>query len=433
MTTEPAPHTAYAPLAGVRVVEWCEQAAGPFAGKLLAQLGADVIKVEAPDGDPARAAGPFPGDVPDPEASALFLYTNTGKRSIVLDATSEAGAPLLRRLIAEWADVYLEDRMPSQAEALGLTYARLAESKPALVVASVTPFGTTGPYRNFKTYPSQTSHAGGAAYLQPSGQLYIGDPSVPPVRLPAYLPDFTAGLQTALAIVSAILERRRSGRGQHIDVSKQQAQMHPVKAALDSLPNDAAVTVRVNAPSDVRGPRAALSGTKRARDGFVTLWPLETYMPQALIDWLGNPEWSNDPRWAVPAQRDAADEFRVGLTADLLQHDKQELFHGLQAKSVAISSIDTAEEVVHSPQLAAREFFQPVPAPPAVAAGELPMPVFPFKTSAWADALPREAPRLGQHTEQVLGTLLGLDAAAIAHLRAQSVTAPNVSTQKVTG
>src|SRR5579871_1222065 len=137
----------FAPLAGRKVLEWCSGAAGPFAGKFLAALGADVVKVEAPlVGDTSRTYGPFPGDIPDSEKSAVFLYLNNGKRSITLDPHTADGLQLLRRLIVEWADVFLEDQPPAAMEGLRLTYKSLSATRPDLVMTSVTPFGQTGPY-----------------------------------------------------------------------------------------------------------------------------------------------------------------------------------------------------------------------------------------------------------------------------------------------
>ena len=267
------PLPSFAPLTGTRVLEWCEQVAGPFAGKVLAGLGADVIKIEAPlTGDVSRQSGPFPGDLPDSEQSALFLYLNNGKRSITLDPSTSDGRALLLRLIAEWADVLLEDRPPAVMEAAGLDYAAVSASKPELVVVSVTPFGQRGPYRDFKLYPAQTSHAGGAAYILPDGNHYEDEATLPPMQWPRFVSDYSVGVLTAGGTMAALRAKQLTGRGQHVDVSKQQAQMHPMRYVLDAYPNEGVIRKRHNAPKPPGVvDRTTISGTYECADGWVAL------------------------------------------------------------------------------------------------------------------------------------------------------------------
>ena len=160
-------------LAGLRVLEVAEGVPGPYCGKLLASLGADVLKVERPaGGDPSRREGPFPGDVPHPETSGLFLYLNTGKRGITLDLDDAQGRVILSELAGQ-ADVLITDRQPGQGDAGGFTegsrFDALRDSNPDLILAYVTPFGVSGPYAYFRAHDLNVFHAGGEGYLLPNG------------------------------------------------------------------------------------------------------------------------------------------------------------------------------------------------------------------------------------------------------------------------
>ena len=149
-------------LEGTKIIEYCDFVAGPYCAKLLADLGAEVIKIERlGGGDEARSRGPFLGDVPHPERSGLFLYLNTNKLGITLNLDSAAGKAIFKRLIAG-ADILIEDRSPGEMKELGVGYDTLKELNPRLIMTSITPFGQTGPYRDYKSYYLNTYHASGA-------------------------------------------------------------------------------------------------------------------------------------------------------------------------------------------------------------------------------------------------------------------------------
>ena len=148
-------------LQGVRLLEYGQLVSAPYCAKLLADLGAECIKIEEPPvGDPARRRGPFPDDIPHPEKSGLFLYVNTNKLGVTLDPRTPTGRLIFQRLAQE-ADVLIEDRPPGEMERLGLGYAALSALNPALIVTSITPFGQTGPYKDYKTYHLNLYHASG--------------------------------------------------------------------------------------------------------------------------------------------------------------------------------------------------------------------------------------------------------------------------------
>ena len=416
----------FAPLSGTRVLEWATGAAGPFTAKALAALGADVIKIEPPlVGDETRHEGPFPGDVPNLEQSALFLFLNSDKRSVTLDPATSDGRALLRRLIIEWADLLIEDQPPASLEAMGLTYAALSAEKPALVVVSITPFGQDGPYRDFQTLPSQTSHAGGAAYVMPDGFHYSDDyvdGAPPPMQWPRYVSDNSVGVLAAGGAVAALIAADTIGRGQHVDVSKQEAQMHLLRYSVDTFGNTGADNKRRGNATN------SLAGTYQVADGWVSVWPggfgprgpgFESDPTLDLADWLGNPEWSLTEAWRDPEQRKLrAVEYQSLLQAEFMRYTMDEVFYGLQERDFVVAPVYAAEHMLGSEQYKARGLFQWVQDDDA---GRLPYPVLPFKVSGASDRVPGAAPSLGEHTSEVLASVLGMEQTEIAQLRSLGV------------
>jgi crotonobetainyl-CoA:carnitine CoA-transferase CaiB-like acyl-CoA transferase len=209
----------YSCLSRFRVLEYCQMAAGPYCGKLLAALGAEVVKAEPPAGDRARHEGPFVEESPHAEKSCLYLYVNAGKLGITLSLESPKGRRIFEQLI-ESADVLLEDTSPGTLDTLGLGYARLRQINRRLVVTSITPFGQTGPYRDYKAYSINSYHSGGDGYLLQSGAESL---SRPPMTAGGHMGDFEAGGSAAVATVAALFASQVTGEGQHVDVSKQEA------------------------------------------------------------------------------------------------------------------------------------------------------------------------------------------------------------------
>ncbi|MBI4308470.1 MAG: CoA transferase, partial [Chloroflexi bacterium] len=199
-------------LEGLLVLDLATDVAGPYCAKLLAGFGADVIKVEPPStGDPARSLGPFCGDGPDPERSVLFLYLNTAKKGVTLDLRTPEGARLLQEL-ARRADAVVESFAPGFLESVGLGYGALRAANPGLVLTSVTPFGQTGPYRDYQA-TSIVNYALG-------GHLYItGAPGREPLQSGGYASEYAAGFHAAIATMAALWDREERGEGQHVDVS----------------------------------------------------------------------------------------------------------------------------------------------------------------------------------------------------------------------
>ena len=205
----------YGPLDGVKVVEYGSFISGPYCSKMMADMGADVIKVEQPfHGDESRVHGPFPGDVPDRERSGLYLFLNSNKRGVSLDPGNPAGKEILLELL-EWADVLVENQPVSRIEELGLDYESVRKANPGLIVTSISPYGRTGPYKDYKGCDLTANAAGGFSFGN-------GHPHREPLTTPAYQASFMAGVTAALATTIALVGRDISGEGQLVDVSESQ-------------------------------------------------------------------------------------------------------------------------------------------------------------------------------------------------------------------
>jgi crotonobetainyl-CoA:carnitine CoA-transferase CaiB-like acyl-CoA transferase len=387
-------------LAGISVLEVGSLVAAPYCGKMLADLGADVVKVEPPgEGDPARRRGPFPDDSPHPERSALFLYLNTSKRSITLDPTRQEGGRILRELAAR-VDVLIEDYPPGTMEGLGLGYAELSRANPGLVMTSITPFGQTGPKRDYRAHPLNTYHVGGH-----SGAFHLpGDGEVrPPPRGGGYLGEYDAGLIAAVGTLSAVIGRRRSGRGRYLDISKQEAMIALERVDVARLAND---------PTPIPW-RPATGGMARTKDGYLLLTPLENHQWQGLMRAMGDPEWSK-AEWCQTekGRMEHADEAAPHVQAWCAGLTRDEIYHRTQAEGCPSAPIRNAAEVMAWEQACDRGFFVELDHPEA---GRQVYPTVAYKYSKtpWAGT---RAPLLGEHNREVYCDRLGYTQQDLARL-----------------
>ena len=386
-------------LAGLSVVEVGEMVAAPYCAKLLADLGANVVKVETPGGgDPARLRGPFPDDEPHPERSALFLYLNTSKRGITLDLAAEEGRALFRKLVSR-VDILIEDRTPGELEALGLGYADLAAHNPRLIVTSITPFGQTGPNRAHKTHHLNLFHSAG--HTSPFGAK---DPkaSRAPSRAGGYLGEYDAGLTAALGTLGAVFGRELTGRGQHIDASKQEAMMCLERVTNGRFANEPD-------PFSGRGP----GGLTRAKDGYVMVTTLEQHQWEGLIRAMGTPEWSKG-EWCrdMAARMENADEIAEHVEAWAADLTRDEIYHLVQAQGTPAGPVRNVVEVKAWEQANARGFFQELDHP-EVGRQSYPTAPYLFSKTPWVG---HAAPLIGEHNEEVYGETLGCTAGDLANL-----------------
>lgn len=384
-------------LEGVRVLEWARFVAGPYCSKLLADLGAEVIKIEPPgSGDDARRYGPFPADVPDPERSGLFLYLNTNKLGITLDPLSPSALDTFRRLVKD-ADVLIEDSPPGTLAGIGLPFSTLREANPRLIVTSITPFGQNGPHAKFKAHPLNTVHAGMLGYLTPWVSRW---PDREPIQPGGMLGEYGSGLSAATATLAALYVQRSTGKGRHIDVSKQEAVL-----ALN----------RVNAPqfanegrSDTRFVNLSglLGDIVPCKDGYVVFQINETHHWRGFVELLGTPEWAQDPVYLDGEER--GKRFQSEIRPRVLEwakgFTKAELYHMGQAANCPFAVVNSPEDVVRSEHHRARGFFVDVAHPRA---GTVSQPGAPFIMSETPWQVRRPAPLLGQHNEEVYCGRLG--------------------------
>jgi crotonobetainyl-CoA:carnitine CoA-transferase CaiB-like acyl-CoA transferase len=344
------------PLAGRRVLEVGELVSAPFAAKLLADCGAEVIKVEPPDGDPARRHGPFPGDTPHPERSALFLYLNTSKRSIVLDLTRTEGREHFRRLAAE-ADLVVENLPRGALAGLGLGYEALAARNPRLSMVSLTPFGQDGPYASYAATNLITLAMGGQMAL-------TGEPDREPLKNAGYQADYQLGLNGFAAAVIALYGARMSGQGQHVDVAAVECMASVLEASLNTY----AYTGRRLGTRRGR-IRSATIGIYQCADGHLGLHAMPRNLPY-LLELIGMPDLLADERFRTSAARlQHRDELMAIFMSWASEQHKKEVYDRAGRMRAPVSYVHNLQDLRDSPQLAARSFWQSIdgltyPGPP---------------------------------------------------------------------
>jgi len=388
------------PLDGIRVLDLTRVVSGPFCTMQLADLGADVIKVERPGaGDDSRAfAPPYQGD-----QSAYFLSINRSKRGVAIDLKSERGRDLLWRLIAE-SDVLVENFRPGAMDRLGMSYAAVQAVRPSIVYASISGFGDTGPQRNRPGYDVIVQGEAGIMDL-------TGQSDGPPQKVGTSIADLVSGLTAAQGILAALYARRESGEGQHVKVS-----MYEAVAAL--LTFNAGIYF------------ATGSSPRRRGNGHATIVPYETF--ETADGWI-NLGVANDDLWrrfcAAAGCRDIVDDRRFATAADRVrnrveliprvqaivkQRSRADWLECLDAAGVPCGAIRSVGEVCDGDLLAARGMVAEVDHP---SAGRVRMIKSPVGLSATPLDVYAPPPRLGEHTDSVLGDLLGLGGEELRALR----------------
>jgi crotonobetainyl-CoA:carnitine CoA-transferase CaiB-like acyl-CoA transferase len=398
-------------LEGVRVLEYCATNSGPYCTRLMADLGAEVIHLEAPGtGDQARRSPPFPQDVPHPEKSGLFLFLNANKLGITLDPRLPRGKEIFEQLIGD-VDVLVEDWSPGHMEHLGLGYDDLKRLNPGLVMASITPFGSSGPYEGYRAHALNISHVSGQGYLLPLPSPHL---ERAPIMVGGRCADYDSGQTAAVAILSALYSRGITGKGQLVEVSKQEAVLSYQKAEVVIFPNSGQTSTRA-------GPKTERLITMLfpCKDGHVvSVTPLD-HQWEALMKLVGGADWSARGLATDAANRTENPEALLELIGNWMRnHTKQEIWKKAQALSCPITPISSAEDVMKSEQMNARGFFEEVEHPEA---GRLKMPARPYHFSRTPCALERAAPLLGEHNETVYCERLGYDTEELRQLEEAGV------------
>ncbi len=379
-------------LRGLRVLELGSNIAVPYCGKLLASLGAGVIKVEPPKaGDPSRRRGPFPDDKPHPERSGSFLYLNTGKRGVTLAVDDPHGREMLRQLALD-VDVIVHDWPPSIAEARGLSHEGLAEANARVIVAAVTPFGSSGPHAEYAAHDVNLFHAGGEGNLLPNGLALDTFPDRAPITAGGKMASYQGGLTAAVGVLGAVVSQWDTGKGQTVDVSMQEAQLAIGYLPVQRLEAEGFVETRFS-----RFFR--MGGVMPAADGFVELLTLEPRQFEGLASLLGDPEWATPDKFRDPATHGAAINERLRQWS--AEHTREWLYREGQAHGVPIAPYLTPGEVFDSPQQRERGFFAEVSHP---AAGAFEYADIPLRMTETPPLL-RRAPLLGEHNAEVFGSM----------------------------
>jgi crotonobetainyl-CoA:carnitine CoA-transferase CaiB-like acyl-CoA transferase len=402
-------------LAGIRVIELAG-ALGEWCGRLLADMGADVIKIEPPGGGHSRTVGPFADDKPGPDRSLYFWHNNASKRGVTLDVQHEQGRTLLRRLIAG-ADVLLESLPSGEAARLGLDYELLSRDNPGLVMCSITPFGHDGPFAQLKTTDLVSMALGGP--LQSCG-YEPEDGDLPPVRPGPYHSFHTAGHFACTGILAALFERETSGQGQYLDVAAHDCLSVTVEFANTHWYYRQQVVHRQTGRH--AHPQYTARTQYRCADGrYVNLaLPRGDAAWLALVETLktkGLGDGLDDPQLMDPATR-----FAQGSRAyDLLHvlcatHTAEELFHLGQSLGLTWAAVRAPEDWLDDPHARARGFIVEVEHPELGRSFSYPGAPFVAQDSPWR--IRRRAPCVGEDNDAVFEEL-GLSAAAITGLREQ--------------
>jgi len=369
-------------LEGVRVVETGGGVAAQVAGKLLADLGATVVKVEPPGGEPARAEGPFPPGGPHPEANGSFIFLNTNKRSVTLDLAAEAGQAALADLAAG-AEVVLHDFPPAAMAAHGIDYARLAARNPALVLVSVTPFGLTGPYRDWAASDLTLTHAGGWGWTIPGG---ITDRARPPIKPFGQHVLIQAGMQAAMAALGFLRGARRSGVGEHVDFAIH-AMVPPY--AIRAL----GVYTHTGRVSDRFTPRTLQpNGFFRCTDGEIYLMGMEEDQWARLVELMGRPAWTEAPEFADKTLRAKhMDALHAHLVPWVEKWSTVELFNAAQQVRFCACPAFRHDQLEADPHLNERGYVV-THTHPAVGTIRMPGPPVKLRRPWWALRRPAPAP-----------------------------------------
>jgi crotonobetainyl-CoA:carnitine CoA-transferase CaiB-like acyl-CoA transferase len=376
------------------VVEFAQMVSGPMCGKLFADMGAEVIKLEPPGaGDAMRAHPPFPGDIPHPEKSGAFLYLNTSKKSLTLNAATPSGAEVFRKLIAS-ADVLIENHAPGYLDSIGFGYQALHALNPRLIVTSITPFGQTGPYCDWKGTDLIEFAMSLTGYNTPT---MIDDAEREnPLRAPGHQAEMMGATAAAAASMFAVFHRDSTGEGQWIDVPCWQAITSTSKLEM-------AAYTYVGIPfSRLRLNSASGLEPMPCKDGYIyTLWAADAHY-QALKDLLHNPEELESEVFDKLLGRQQNDDvLRPMIREHLMKYDTEYLVNEGQRLGLTIGPVFTVAQAAHHPHLRARKAFVEIDHPMA---GRFEYPRSLVQMTA-TPPISTRAPLLGEHNSEILGRL----------------------------
>lgn len=391
-------------LSGFRVLDLTTEM-GAFCGKLLGDLGMDVIKVEPPCGDPLRAEPPFATEQVHHEGSLRFAYLNSGKRGITLDLTKPTGKALCLELVAR-SDVVLESYEPGLLEKLGLAFSALCERQPKLILVSISGFGQSGPYRNYLAPDLVTTAMGGLLY-------FSGDPEYPPCMPPESQSYYYGSLYAAYGVVLALWRRESRGSGAHIDAS--------IQASL-ALHEHIAFTYSTEGKFMKRAgsqhQHVAPANLFLCKDGYISIFVTQRHWPAFLEFWEDHPAELDDPRLVDNGERHAqAHRINSLVSSFTSKFTKEDLALRLQERGIPALPVNTPTQFMADPHVRDRGFFGSVT---HSVLGTYEQANAPFIVNGErTQAAP--APMLGQHNKEVYCGELGFDVATLEVMASDGV------------
>ena len=396
-----------AALAGLRVLDLTNSRA-QLCGRILADMGADVIKVEAPGGDDARRIGPFVDDKPHRDRSLFFWFYNLNKRSLTLDLQRFRGREILLNL-ARGADLIVESFAPGTLSDMGLGWNELNAANPALILLSIAPFGQTGPYRDYSADDTVLTALGGMLYVNGSP----GRAPVRPLGLQAY---HASAYHAAIAAMCALFARDRDGTGQWIDLSMQEATAAAVEHVAGSYFGEGRIEPRRGTLHWSRYFRVG-----KCRDGYIMHCTLGDWT--SLVEWVAADGKAQDltaPEWNDVAYRaEHAEHLFDVLDEWVKDYSRDELLERAQTLRLPYATVRQPEALFDDDQLAARGYFVEVQHPELNRVVSYPGAPYLFNGSPWR--VYRRPPLTGEHTAEILREALGMDATELSALAAEEI------------
>ena len=389
------------PLTGLRVLDLSRVLAGPYCAMMLADYGADIVKIEPPKvGDDSRAFGPFVGD-----ESAYFMSLNRNKRSMTLNFKRQAECDVFREMV-KYADIVLENYRPGTMEKFGLGYDELKKINPKIIYAACSGFGHSGPYQYKPAYDIIVQAMGGIMSI-------TGPEGGEPCRVGASVGDIIAGMFTAYGIMMALHHRGNTGEGQKVDVGMLDCQVAVLENAIARYVTSGSVPT----PLGNRHPSISPFSSFTAQDGHIIVGAGNDRLWTKLCNILKKPELLTDSRFDNNSNRTAhVKELTEILNEVFSKKTIAEWMTVLEEAELPCAPINTVDKIVNDPQIKAREMIVEVEHP---VAGHLKMAGLPIKMSATPGAVERPAPLLGQHTAELLKEIIGWDEAKTAKFFAE--------------
>ncbi len=397
-------------LSDLKVLDLTHYVAGPYCTKLLADYGAEVIKIEKPNGgDGARRIGPFYRDEPHIEKSGLFLHLNTNKKGITLNLKTTTGLKLFKELVKD-VHILVENFEPRVMPGMGLEYKVLESINPKLVMTSISNFGQTGPYRDYKATEL-------VSFAMGLHMFHEGEPGREPLMFPGYKAQYLAGTYAATATMGAYFGSKSTGEGQQIDISIMECQFSPPEgaAALMQYAFSGTESVRMGHRTEGFFPY----GIYPCKDGHIFIFGLFLVFWPRIAAWMGKPELAEDPRFTnLQSRMEHHDEFDAIFIPWLLEQTEHEIFHSAQAHRIPVTPIYKIDEVLKDKQFDARGLFTEIEHP---VVGKVTYTGLPFNLPEASSQPQQPAPLLGQHNHEVYCGRLGYSKEEVVRLRELNV------------